>query len=216
MMETNHMVDVNRNTANGAGPRDGWAQVASVLNSAIESSSEVIFRMDVDNYEPLIIDLPSRTYYWSTPLTEFPAEGVFISLETHKVGTVEIDPRAEGGDLDALLWVLGINAYSDDAAPWINANDRFRLTQWPNLTRHFHNMHQMHMLAILGNAYFTAPELAVVANVTNAESQRLINALSLMRLLKRSEGVAAIEIPQEETVEKSASLFARLRARLGR
>ena len=77
-------------------------------------------------------------------------------------------------------------------------------------------MQQMYMLAALGNAYFTAAELAAAAKTSVAVAQDLINALSLMQLLKYSSEVAAPVIVEAPQQEQSKSLFARLRARLGR
>jgi hypothetical protein len=119
-----------------------------------------------------------------------------------------------GQNLDGLLWLIGINSFNGGRASWLAPDGRYKLSRWPNLTQHAHTMRQMHMMAILGNAYLSAVELADMAGVDESEAQRLINALSLMRILEHSIEVPAAVVAEPETTKRE-SLFTRLRAKLG-
>ena len=195
---------------------EGWAQVTFAINSILQLSTPVFLRIDADSHEALFIDFRYRAFVWSTDLAQFPADARNVSFETEPV-SADAPPlfKLPGESLDSLLWVLGQNAFGGVAAPWLRPGERYRLAQWPNLTRHLHDMNQMHMLAVLGNGYFTAAELAVVAGVPEPKAHNLVNALSLLRLLRVSEGMPALVVPSESK-DKGTSLFARLRARLGR
>jgi hypothetical protein len=196
---------------------EGWAQVTFAINSILQLSTPVFLRIDADAHEPLFIDFRHRAFVWSTDLINFPADARNVSFETEPV-SADAPPlfKLPGEGLDSLLWVLGQNAYGGHPAPWLRPGERYRLAQWPNLTKHLHDMNQMHMLAVLGNGYFAAPELAAAAGVPETKAHDLINALSLLRLLRVSEGMPAIIVPIEQKEKSNPSLFARLRARLGR
>jgi hypothetical protein len=194
----------------------GWAQAAFAINSILRLSTPVFLRLDVDDHEPLFIDFRHNAYVWSTPISEFPTHPRSVRFETDAAAP-DAPPlfKLPGENLNSPLWVLGLNAANGHSAPWMRPGERYRLSQWPNLARHLHDMSQMHMLAILGNGYFSATELASMAGVPEADAHNLINALSLLRLLRVSEVVPELVI--ESVPEKDApSLFSRLRSRLGR
>jgi hypothetical protein len=72
------------------------------------------------------------------------------------------------------------------------------------------------MIAALGNSYASVAELAAFAGVKVSEAQRLINALSLMRILSASPSAPAPAVVPQTAADKRQSLFARLRKRIGR
>ena len=111
---------------------------------------------------------------------------------------------------------MGLHAFDGRAAFWLSPDDRYRLTRWPNLTQHSHNLSHVRMIAVLGNAYASAAELAAYADVEVSEAQRMINALSLMRILSASAAAPAAEMAPQSPEAKRESLFSRLRKRLGR
>jgi hypothetical protein len=210
----NHLLEVNpmSNSDNSAGT---WAEVAGVVNDALLQSAPVVITVAVGPRDVLQIDVPRHSFEWPTPLADFPkdATGLYIASQP------AADPSASPSNLDGLLWTLGNNAFAGRPASWLAEGKRVRLGRWPNMPRHMHTMHQMYMLAVLGNAYFTAAELATAAKATEAEAQDLINALSLMQLLKYSAEAPAPILPTPEPAAESKpslGLFARLRARLGR
>ncbi|MEP6480842.1 MAG: hypothetical protein ABJA94_02410 [Rhodoglobus sp.] len=194
----------------------GWAQAAIAVNSVLQLSIPMLLKLELNDHEPLYIDFRHHAFAWSTPLTSFPADAVLLGLQTQPI---ELDAPLlfdlPGQDLDGLLWLIGTNSFSGARASWLASDDRYKLTRWPNLTQHIHSMRQMHMIAMLGNAYLSSSELAAMAGVEEPDAQRLINALSLMRILAQSTEVPAAVVA-EQPVAKRESLFARLRAKLGR
>lgn len=213
-----HETDVEVGEAFEPAAGEGWTQVTFAINSILQLDTPMFLRIDVDEHEPLFIDFRHRAFVWATPLDDIPLHPRSVRFET-EVAKLDAPPlfKLPGQSLNSLLWMLGLHAYSGQAAPWLRPDERYRLAQWPNLARHLHEMNQMHMLAILGNGYFSASELAKMAGVPEADAHSLVNALSLLRLLRVSEVVPALVMPTSDVPKESTpSLFARLRARLGR
>ena len=182
---------------------------------------ELLFAFDKIHdagHEPLLIDFRYHAFSWSTPLDQFPVDAIHVGLQTQP-SDISMPPLFElpGQNLDGLLWLMGINSFDGAPASWLEPGGRYKLSRWPNLTRHSHNMRQMHMMAMLGNAHLSVSELASMAGVEEHEAQRLINALSLMRILVHDvEAPAPAAVSDPEPIEERQSLFSRLRARLGR
>jgi hypothetical protein len=195
----------------------GWTSAAMAVQGVLSLNTPVHLRMSIESHDPLLIDFRHHAFSWSTPLEDFPVDAVHTRLET--VPTSADDPpyfELPGQDLDGLLWEMGINAFDGRPAFWLSPGDRYRLTRWPNLTQHSHSLAHVRMIAVLGNAYASATELATFADVDVAEAQRMINALSLMRILVRSAEAPAATMAPQTAAAKRQSLFARLRERLGR
>ena len=195
----------------------GWTHAAMAVYSVLRLNTPVNLKMHIEMHGPLLIDFRHHAYSWSTPLEYFPVDAVHTGLETESISD-DASPLFElpGQDLDGLLWEMGINSFGGAAAYWLPPGERYKLTRWPNLTRHSHNLGQMKMMAVLGNTYATTTELAAIAEVEESEAQRLINALSLMRILSRSAEAPAAEVAPPTAAAKRQSLFGRLRKRLGR
>jgi len=195
----------------------GWTQAAMAARSVLALNTPLNLRMIIESHEPLLIDFRHHAFSWSTPLEDFPVDAVHTHLETVPTSP-DAPPFFElpGQDLDGLLWEMGINAFGGEPAFWLSPGERYRLTRWPNLTQHSHNLRQVQMIAVLGNAYASTAELAAYAGVEVSEAQRLINALSLMRILTRSAEAPAATMAPQTAAAKRGSLFARLRKRLGR
>lgn len=195
----------------------GWTQAAMAVHSVLRLNTPVNLRMLIEMHGPLLIDFRNHAFSWSTPLDIFPVDAVHTGIETEPT-SADAPPFFElpGQDLDGLLWEMGINSFGGARAYWLPPEERYRLTRWPNLTRHRHTMQQMQMMAVLGNTYVSAAELAALAGVDVVEAQRLINALSLMRILARTSSAPAAEVAPQTPATQRQSLFARLRKRLGR
>jgi hypothetical protein len=195
----------------------GWTQATIAVSSVMVLNTPVNLKMTIEMHGPLLIDFGRHAFSWSTPLEHFPVDAVHTGLETIP-GGADAPPLFElpGQDLDGLLWQMGINSFDGAPAFWLSPGERYRLTRWPNLTQHSHNMRQVKMIAVLGNAYVSTSELAAYSGVEVAEAQRLINALSLMRILSRSAEAPAAPVVPETAAAKRLSLFGRLRTRLGR
>ncbi len=195
----------------------GWTQAAIAISSVMALNTPVNLKMVIESHDPLLIDFRQHAFSWSTPIEEFPVDAVHIGLETEPT-SADAPPYCEqpGQDLDGLLWEIGISSFGGAVAFWLAPDERYRLTRWPNLTQHSHNMRQVKMIAVLGNAYASVSELAAFAGVEESEAQRLVNALSLMRILSRSSVAPAAPVIAQTPAEKRNSLFGRLLKRLGR
>jgi hypothetical protein len=180
-------------------------------------NTPVNLRMDIEMHGPLLIDFRHNAFSWATPLEYFPVEAVHTRLATIPT-SADAPPYVElpGQNLDGLLWAVGVNAFDGKRAFWLAPDERYRLTRWPNLTQHSHDMLQVRMIAVLGNAYASTAELAAFAGVKESEAQRLINALSLMRILASSSAVPAAPVAPPTAAAQRQTLFGRLRKRLGR
>jgi hypothetical protein len=195
----------------------GWTQAAIAISSVMVLKTPMNLKMNIEMHGPLLIDFEHRAFSWSTPLEHFPVDAVHTGLETVPGGP-GAPPMFElpGQDIDGLLWQIGLNSFDGAPAFWLSSGERYRLTRWPNLTQHSHNMSQVKMIAVLGNAYVSTAELAGYTGVDVGEAQRLVNALSLMRILSRSAEAPAVQIVPQTAAVKRQSLFGRLRQRLGR
>jgi hypothetical protein len=195
----------------------GWTQATIAVSSVMVLKTPMNLKMNIEMHGPLLIDFGRHAFSWSTPLENFPLDAVHTGLETIP-GGADAPPMFElpGKDLDGLLWQMGINSFDGAPAFWLSPGERYRLTRWPNLTQHSHNMSQVRMIAVLGNAYVSTAELAKYSGVDEAEAQKLVNALSLMRILSRSAEAPAAPMVAETAAAKRRSLFGRLRKRLGR
>lgn len=193
----------------------GWTQAAIAVNSVLQLSIPMFLKMELDAHGPLLIDFRYHAFAWSTPLSDFPANAILVGLETEPTDlAAALLFDMPGQNLDTLLWLIGINSFDGQRALWLAPDERYKLSRWPNLTQHAHTMRQMHMMAILGNAFLSVSELAAMAGVAESEAQRLINALSLMRIIEHSTDVPAVEVAETES-GKRESLFTRLRTKLG-
>ncbi len=195
----------------------GWTHAAIAISSVMTLNTPVNLKMVIESHGPLLIDFRHHAFSWSTPLEDFPVDAVHVGLETEPTSAdAPLYCEHPGKDLDGLLWTIGINSFGDAPAFWLSPGERYRLTRWPNLTQHSHNMRHVKMIAVLGNAYASAAELAAFAGVEESEAQHLINALSLMRILSRSSAAPAAAMAAQTPAQKRQSLFGRLRKRLGR
>jgi hypothetical protein len=194
----------------------GWTQAAIAISSVMVLKTPMNLKMNIEMHGPLLIDFEHHAFSWSTPLEHFPVDAVHTGLETIP-GGVGAPPLFElpGIDLDGLLWQIGLNSFDGAPAFWLSSGERYRLTRWPNLTQHSHTMSHVKMIAVLGNAYVSTDELAKYTGVALTDAQRLVNALSLMRILSRSAEAPAAAVVPETAATKRQSLFGRLRKRLG-
>jgi hypothetical protein len=195
----------------------GWTGAAIAVRSILQISTPLLLRLSPSNEEPLYIDFRHHAYTWTVPIARFPASAASVEVETEPAPPGS-PPLFElpGQNLDNLLWAIGLHSFGGASASWLRAGERYRLTRWPNFTELPHTIDQMRMTSLLGNAYFSVAELAAAASTTEETATRLINALSLMNVLKDAD-VEAAPAPdvRTETTGETSSLFRRLRARLG-
>jgi hypothetical protein len=216
-VETNQVAGEPASVSMGFPVTVGWTHAAIAVNSALRLGTQVNLRMLIEMHGPLLIDFQHHAFSWSTPLDQFPVDAVHTGLETEPIGP-DSPPFFElpGEDLDRLLWEMGINSFGGAPAYWLPPGDRYKLTRWPNLTRHSHTIKQMQMMAVLGNTYASVSELAKMTGSDQQDAQRLVNALSLMRILSRSTDAPAAEPVKQTAAEKKQNIFGRLLKKLGR
>ena len=197
----------------------GWAGAAMAIHACQQMAMPMTLRLDVSGHDVIAIDFAFNAFDWSGSLAELPAEPASVRVET-RPGTAD-SPSLElpGRPLDPLLWSIGMHAFDDEPAPWLAPEHRYRLRRWPSLSGLDVSLDQVRMVAMLGNAFATADELAAAAHTTTADATRLINALSVAGILRRSNNAPAPQIAgrtDAPTTSGTTGLFARLRERWGR
>jgi hypothetical protein len=210
-----------RPTAEAPSELAGWAGAATAVHACQLMAVPMTLRLDVVGHDVIAIDFAYNAFDWSESLEDFPEKPATVFVETRPgvpdAPTVELPGRA----LDPLLWSIGFHAFGDDPAPWLAPGYRYRLRRWPALVGIDVGLDQVRMIAMLGNAFATADELAAAAHTSPRDARRLVNGLSVAGLLRRSAAVPAPEaIDQHDlatsTGSRTAGLFARLRERWGR
>ncbi len=198
----------------------GWAGAATADHACQLLAVPMTLRLDVAGHDVIAIDFAYNAFDWSGSLEEFPAQPASVLVETRP--GVPDAPTFElpGRPLDPLLWSIGFHAFGDEPAPWLTPGYRYRLRRWPALSGVDIGLDQVRMIAMLGNAFATAGELAAAAGTRPGDAQRLINGLSVAGLLRRSAGAAPPEAVDQDDLAtasgRTTGLFARLRELWGR
>jgi hypothetical protein len=214
----------------GAMPRFGWTRVAMAIRPMADSADDELLRIEVAGHEPLLIDVAAGAFWWDTDLADMPLDPMDVRIARETRSEDSVVSTTPGNDLDVLLWHIGLNSFPGELAWWMQRDDRYRLVRWPNLTTLGHTPDQVRMTSLLGYAFLTVDELAEQANVPPVEARRLVNAFSLMRILRSESPEVAMARPVLQRVDTAAtaaqaaaaapaprpSLFRRLRERLGR
>lgn len=196
----------------------GWAGAATAVHAIQRMSVPMTLRLHVAGHGVIAVDFAYNAFDWSGSLTEFPESPHSVIVETRPAlpdaPSLELPARA----LDPLLFSIGYHAFGDEPASWLVPGHRYRLRRWPSLSDIPVSLDQVRMIAMLGNAFATADELASAAHTDLGEARRLINGLSVTGILRRSAGAPALAPPARphEQAPASTGLFARLRHRWGR
>jgi len=208
-----HFVVVPAATRSGGIPATGWARLAMAVHP-LHGTSDAIVLVDLADGSTIVIDWGRKDYWWHGA-SMVPIEPTITNVRLYRGAGARLPYMVEQpDDLQTLLWHVGIHAFPNAIAWWFADAARYRLSGWPDFTSVAHTPDQVRMTALLGTAPFTAGELAVAAGVDLVDAQVLLNALSLMALVRE----IPIEVGDEPIViaERPRGLFARLRARLGR
>ncbi|MEO5919717.1 MAG: hypothetical protein ABIQ01_01100 [Pseudolysinimonas sp.] len=199
----------------------GWAGAATAVHACQQIPVPMTLRLDVAGHDVIAIDFAFNAFEWSGSLAEFPAEPAAVLVETRPgvPGTPSL--ILPGLPLDPLLWSIGFHAFGGDPAPWLIPGTRYRLRRWPSLAGISIDLDQVRMIAMLGNAFATADELAAAAGTLPEKARRLINALSVAGILRRSVGAPPLDAAVQTAAPTASGhpavgLFARLRERWGR
>jgi hypothetical protein len=170
----------------------GWGGAATAIHAIRQMVAPMTMRLDVDGHDPITIDFQSHAFEWGLTLDEFPARPTSVQLETRPVaaGAPSLI-RLPGRTLDPLLWLIGRNAFDGSRAPWLHDGDRYRLSRWPNLAEVGVPLDQVRVIAMLGNTFASAADVAAAAHVSPVDVSRLLNAFSVMGILRRSSGAVS-------------------------
>jgi hypothetical protein len=196
----------------------GWAGAATAVHAVQQMPMPVTLRLHVDGYGTITIDPAFNVYEWSRSLSEFSLTPDSVRVETEPglpdVPSVELPGRP----LDPLLYAIGWRAFGDDPAAWLVDGHRYRLRRWPSLSELAIGLDEVRMIAMLGNAFATADELAAAAQIPPSDARRGVNALSVAGILRRTATAPALDAAagSREAPPASTGLFARLRQKWGR
>jgi hypothetical protein len=202
----------------------GWAGAASAVHAIQRMGIPMILLVEVTPdggaaHETITLDFAYNAFEWAGSLRDFPAAPERVHIET-RAGIPDAPGIAlPGRALDPLLWLIGFHAFGDEPAPWMTPDERYRLRRWPSLSDLTIDLDQVRMIAMLGSAFATADELAAAAHTPPADARRLVNALSVAGILRRSVGAPALDAgarPHYARTTSTHGLFARLREKWGR
>ena len=165
------------------------------LHAIRRMPSPMIVSLQPDDFDPMLIDMRGYVYQWSVPLEQFPADPAVVTIGTRAIGSPApafagadysySRPAFAGQPLDALLWLIGTNAFDGARASWLRAGDRYRLYRWPELEKLPITPDDVHIIKTSARGFMTVDKLAAKAAADIETVQRVVNALSLMALLRR-------------------------------
>ena len=203
-------------TRNGGVPALGWSRVAMVLRSFQAETSGIVL-VELVAAGQIIIDIARRSYWWTGQPSEFPLRPRVARVRVALGDGVDVPyVQEQPGKLDELLWYIGRLAFPGEGAWWLMENDRYRLSQWPNLTELAHEPEDLRMLALLTNNALSPRQLAAASGAQHDSAIALINTLDLMGMLTVVAGEPMPDVVVAELPAPREGLFSRLRARLGR
>ncbi len=165
------------------------------LHAIRRMPSAMIVTLQPDGLDPMLIDMRGYVYQWPVPLDQFPAEPSTVAIGTRVIESAApafagadysySRPAFAGQPLDALLWLIGINAFDGGRASWLRSGDRYRLYRWPELEKMPMTPEHVHIIKTSARGFMTVDKLAAKAATDLESVQRVVNALSLMALLRR-------------------------------
>ena len=208
-----------RSTVDAPPELAGWAGAATAVHAIQQMAMPMTLRLHVAAHDVIHIDFAYNAYEWVEPLDAFPVTPGSVLVETRPASADTPSIALPARQLDPLLFEIGWHAFGDAPAPWLVEDHRYRLRRWPSLSELTIGLDQVRMIAMLGNAFATADELAAAAHTPPSDARRLVNALSVVGILRRSAGAPAPDAapaPGEVAPASTHGLFARLREKWGR
>ncbi|MCW4386216.1 DUF2510 domain-containing protein [Salinibacterium sp. SYSU T00001] len=209
-----------------AAPEVGWAGAALTLHSVLAARVPMLIELAIAGHPSVRVDTRFGAFTWDLPLTLFPTApaGVRVGVELIDVAAPPVF-LLPGQSLDELLWRIGLCAFPDRIAPWLQPGQRYRLSRWPNLSTLQPTMEQMRQTAMLANSVFSLEELAHATGSDLLSTRHLINAYSLIGCLDTlpsevgsapAPGAPSRQQRQASAVaDRDRGLFRRLRDKLG-
>ena len=173
----------------------GWSGAAMALHAIRRMPSPMIVSLRPDALDPMLVDMRGYVYQWPLPLEQFPARPDSVIIGTRAIDEAEpafagVDysytrPAFAGQPLDPLLWLIGTHAFDGGRASWLRAGDRYRLYRWPELEKLPVTDDQVRIIKTSARGFMTVEKLAAKSGLDLDSVQRVVNALSLMGLLRR-------------------------------
>lgn len=173
----------------------GWSGAAMALHAIRRMPSPMIVSLRPDALDPMLVDMRGYVYQWAMPLEQFPSRPDSVVIGTRAIDEAEpafagVDysytrPAFAGDPLDVLLWLIGTHAFDGERASWLRGGDRYRLYRWPELEKLPMTDEQLRVIKTSAKGFMTVEKLAAKAGLDLAGVQRVVNALSLMGLMRR-------------------------------
>lgn len=165
------------------------------IHAARRMPSAMLVSLQPEGLEPMLIDLRGYVYRWSLTLDELPLSPSSVAIGTTALEEAApafagadysyVRPAFAGRPLEELLWLIGTRAFDGGRASWLRAGDRYRLYRWPEFEKLSITDEQQHIVKVCARGFMVVEKLAAKAKVEVDAAQRVINALSLMGLLRR-------------------------------
>ncbi|WP_439563551.1 hypothetical protein [Microcella sp.] len=200
MAETQHETAAAPAVARDAAPPTalpGWTGAAMAVHAVRRMPTAMIVSLQPDGFEPMLVDMRAYVYRWSEPLDRFPPAPSTVRIGTQAIRDaepafagddfVEHPPAFAGAPLEPLLWLIGTHAFDGGRASWLRSGDRYRLYRWPDIGLLPMSDEQRRIVKASAAGFMVVEKLAERAKVeVEVEAaQRVVNALSLMGLLRR-------------------------------
>jgi hypothetical protein len=190
-------------TATGEGSEEPWSFVESLRTLRAVQNSEG-WLVGRDNDMPLVWIKTDATGYFVEPsIAQALRRG---QIDLSRLNLRRGAPPAAGSFVRSgveLAWFAGFHA-SDQLAPWLKAEDRFRISRWPNFGLIRPPPSQIRVAATLAKATVTLSELASRAHVPAEEAIRTVNALATCDVLVASDAAS----PAAPSLTRSANIAA--------
>jgi hypothetical protein len=157
------------------------------VHSIRQIPKPILVSLVPSGYGPIVIDFRDHTYAWDTPIEDFPVDPERVDISTHPLD-IEAPPLARHArGVDPLLWMIGLNAFPHGRAWWLRAGEKYRLKRWPDFETLPHTPEQVVLVKTLAKGLMTVEKLARLAGADLLAAQHVVNALSLMAVLRRIE-----------------------------
>lgn len=181
-------------------PLPGWTSAAMAIHAIWRMPAPMIVTLQPTDFPPLEIDVRGYVYRWAHALDELPERPESVAISTRAFDDAEPAFAGDdfrhrkafaGDDLDPLLWIIGTRAFGGSRASWLRPGDTYRLYRWPYFDDLPITDEQKRIVSTCAKGFMTIEKLAAKAKVDVAAAQRVVNALSLMGLLRRHAAAGA-------------------------
>ena len=155
----------------------------------------VLVALTVAGRSAIWIDLRTNSYVWDSDLESLPLHPETVQLRTRAISADDPGIEGPGNSLNPLLWMIGLNAFPGRAT-WLRAGDRYRLKARTDFTTLTMSPDETKLVKALTRGLMTVEQLGGRCGLPDSRAQRVVNALSLMDVLRRVEAPdAAPDLP---------------------